>query len=81
MMTYRTAFAKQKPGSGYRDGCSRTSLEAGTETFEKDRAGVLSVVQTTRDEFSRVESSEEPVKLRRNYFVHNRCVISRVNSN
>ena len=32
--------AGEKPGSGCRDGCSRTSLEAGTETFEKDRAAV-----------------------------------------
>ena len=27
-----------KPGSGSRDGCSRTSLEAVTETFEKVRS-------------------------------------------
>ena len=36
----RTAFAKEKPGRGSRDGYSRTSLEAVTETFEKDRAAV-----------------------------------------
>ena len=29
---------KEEPGSGCCDECSRTSLEAVTETFEKDRA-------------------------------------------
>ena len=28
---------------------------------------------------NRVERRQSPAKLRRNYFVHNRCVISRVN--
>ncbi|KAJ3641901.1 hypothetical protein Zmor_028371 [Zophobas morio] len=40
MVTHRgrPTFAKEKLGSGCRNGCSRTSLEAVTETFEKDRA-------------------------------------------
>ncbi|KAJ3662685.1 hypothetical protein Zmor_007020 [Zophobas morio] len=69
----------EKPGSRCRDGCSRTTLEAVTETSRRTArlfkweppSGVGSEDQAM-GESGQIHSS-------RNYSVHNRCVISRVN--
>ena len=66
------AFVKGKPGSGCRDGPRKPSKH------RQERIGLNRGHRRERLLFSQL-SQESPVKLRRNYFIHNRCG-SRVNS-
>ncbi|KAJ3659162.1 hypothetical protein Zmor_010866 [Zophobas morio] len=72
--------------TGSLDCGTQKNVEAAFSIHRKERIGLTRGHRRERnysakfspDEFN--ECRENPVKLRRNYFVHNRSVISRVNS-